>query len=78
MVKYTLPDEPKIASQDLKDYMILLYGREKIGKTTWLRSFPDALFLTTEPGTKGLELYEFNSENGGCTSWDVVRAAADL
>jgi hypothetical protein len=29
-----------------------------VGKTTWFASFPDAFFLATEPGTKGLELYE--------------------
>lgn len=60
------------------EYKILLYGREKIGKTTWFASFPDTLFLSTEPGTKGLEIYEYNSEDGGCKNWELIRAAVDL
>jgi len=53
-----LPKKKKRADTDLAQYTGLIYGREKIGKTTFLSTFPDALFLTTEPGTKGLEIYE--------------------
>lgn len=74
----TLPDEPKPIEMDLSRYMILLYGREKIGKTTAFASFPDAIFLNTEPGAKGLSIYEFNSDKGGITSWEVFLKAVDL
>lgn len=53
-----LPDKPKEPVLDPSLFTVLLYGREKIGKTTLLSQWPDALFLTTEPGTKGLEIYE--------------------
>jgi len=35
-----------------------VYGKPKIGKTTFASQFPEALFLVTEPGTKGLSLFE--------------------
>ena len=75
---YSLPTAPKEQDTDISHYTTLIYGREKIGKTTLMSSFPDALFLSTEPGTKGLKVFEFNAENGGITSWDVFRAAVDL
>ena len=42
----------------LSDYSILLYGLEKIGKTTLASMFPDALFFMTEPGGKSLRIYQ--------------------
>ena len=65
----SLPTERKPPMLDLSRYTILVYGREKIGKTTLFSSFPDAIFFATEPGTKGLEIYEYNHENGGCRNW---------
>lgn len=53
-----LPTEPKTADLDPAKFTGLLHGREKVGKTTFLSQFPDVLFLTTEPGTKGLEIFE--------------------
>lgn len=73
-----LPDEKKEAITDLLQYTLLLYGREKIGKTVFLSSFPDTLFLTTEPGTKGLEIFEYNAEDGACKNWKLLKAAVDL
>lgn len=59
-----LPKRPKRPSTDFAEFHGLIYGREKIGKTTFLASFPDALFLSTEPGSKGLSIYEIP-----ITSW---------
>ena len=74
----SLPDAPKVANFDLQEYTILVYGREKIGKTSFFCSFPDALFLTTEPGTKNLEIFEFNADDGACKNWALIRRAVDL
>jgi hypothetical protein len=74
----SLPSKPKEPDTDLGRYTLLLYGREKIGKTTMLSSFPDALFFSTEPGTKGLRIFEFNSEDGGVKNWDLFRKGVDL
>jgi len=74
----SLPTKPKKIDRNLNHYKILIYGREKIGKTTIFSTFPDAMFLSTEPGTKGLEIFDFNEENGGVTDWDILREAIDL
>ena len=73
-----LPTERKEVETELLRYTGLIYAREKFGKTTYLASFPEMLFLTTEPGTKGLSIYEYNAEDGGCRNWALVRAAVDL
>lgn len=73
-----LPTAPKPAVVDPLAYTLLLYGREKIGKTVWLSSFPDALFLTFEPGTTGLPIYEYNAEDGGCRRWEFAQAAVAM
>ena len=36
------------------------------------------LFLTTEPGTKGLYIFEYNADDGGCREWGFIRAAVDM
>jgi len=74
---YELPDEPKPIDDDLANYITLIYGREKIGKTTLAASFPGAIFLATEPGLRGLSVYSFNHEGGGVHDWSVFRAAVD-
>ncbi len=55
--KLSLPTEKHTPNEDLGDYSILLYGREKIGKTSFAAQFPDAFFLMCEPGGKDLEIY---------------------
>ena len=69
-----LPTEPKPKETDIMKYTMLLYGREKIGKTTALASFPGAIFFCTEPGSKGLEIYEYNHEDGGVKNWEIFRS----
>lgn len=73
-----LPTEPKPIEKDISKYLWLIYGREKIGKTTFCASFPDSIFFSTEPGTKGLSVYEFNAEGGGIKSWEVFRTGVAL
>ena len=73
-----LPERPKpVVSNPLK-YTTLIYGREKIGKTVWASSFPKALFLATEPGVEGLDVFAFNHEDGYVKNWDIMRRAIDL
>ncbi len=76
--KLSLPTERKAVVTDVLDYTFLFYGREKVGKTSVCATFPKALFLATEPGTKGLSIYEFNHENGGCKDWATMLQAVDL
>jgi hypothetical protein len=55
--QYALPEDLNQPSDKLGDYSILLYGAKKIGKTSFAARFPDAIFLSTEPGTKALNVY---------------------
>lgn len=63
---------------DLRKYVTFIYGREGVGKTTLVASIPGVLFITAEAGTKGLEVYEWNHENGGTTSWPLFLKAVEL
>lgn len=59
-MELTLPKEKTTPSKNLSDYSILLYGEEKIGKTSFAAQFPDAIFLMCEPGSKALSIYSRN------------------
>jgi len=54
--KDLLPTEKTDPMPHLRDYPILLYGRERVGKTTLCAQFEDPLFLFFEPGGKSLSL----------------------
>lgn len=58
-----LPKKKSKVELDIGKYLFLVYGREKIGKTVLFSQFPDALFLMTEPGAKGLEIYKVDIKN---------------
>ena len=53
-----LPKERSVRASSLQEHSILIYGREKIGKTTLAAEFPDAFFLMCEPGGKDLEIFQ--------------------
>jgi len=73
-----LPTEKKGPITEFLLYTTLLYGREGVGKTKTFSTFPNALFLSTEPGTKGLKVFEYNAAGGGCKSWEYILAACEL
>lgn len=73
MVVKALPTKRTPIVQDFNRYMTLVYGREGIGKTTLFASFPDILFLLTEPGAKGLELFDVE-----CETWEDILNVVDL
>lgn len=73
-----LPTAKKVPNFNLNEYTLLVYGREKIGKSTLFASFPDSIFFATEPGTKGLEIFELNAEHGGCKDWKIFRQGIKL
>lgn len=53
-----LPKKKSVPGKDLSTYTLLLYGREKIGKTSLASHFPDAVFLMFEPGGRALTVYQ--------------------
>jgi len=54
---FALPTEKKKPSQKLWDYIFLLFGEKKIGKTSMLAEIDDAFFAMFEPGDKALSTY---------------------
>jgi hypothetical protein len=58
----------------LSDQVILIYGRPKVGKSTFCSYFDDALFIATEPGLNHLEVFKVS-----CNSWEkVIEACAEI
>lgn len=53
-----LPTVRSIPETRLSAYSILLYGQEKIGKTSFTAQFPKPLHLMFEPGGKSLALFK--------------------
>lgn len=51
-----LPQQKGGKKTALNQQTILVYGRPKIGKSTFCSCFPDALFLATEPGLNWLDV----------------------
>lgn len=69
----SLPTKPNEPSHSLGDYSMLLYGRKKAGKTSLASRFPEALFLSCEPGTKALRVYQRD-----VTTWEEYLAYCEL
>lgn len=57
-VEYKLPTQMSEPVDDIGGYTLLIYGRKKIGKTSFASMFPKALFLMFEPGGKALRIYQ--------------------
>lgn len=76
----TLPDEPKELNKSLLAYVILVYGRQGIGKSTLAASAPDCLMLSCERVSKNLKCFDFNAENNGpgVNNWSVFKKAVSL
>lgn len=59
-----LPKKKKPGVVTVEQAMFLLHGEPKIGKTSFVNSvFPEALFLSTDRGTKFLDCYSLNISN---------------
>lgn len=53
-----LPTEKTEARDRLADYILLLFGEKKIGKTALAAQIDNNLFLATEEGTRALSVYK--------------------
>lgn len=58
-----LPDKKVYEGYDLSKIRMLLYGLPKIGKSTFASKFNKTLFLATEKGLKGLDVFQINISN---------------
>jgi AAA domain len=62
-----LPQSKTPPRSDLRDFTIELYGKPKIGKSTWCSQIDDALFLDFEGGLHSLEAYQV-----AISSWEQL------
>lgn len=74
-------DTPSIPKQKMYEYIWLLAGRNKIGKTTLGSNFPKPYFFTFEPGTSALLTYETDilktANKKNMHPWLVYKKAVD-
>jgi hypothetical protein len=69
-----LPTEKTKKNLSLARQVVLVYGPPKIGKSTFCSHIPGALFLSTEPGLNGLEVFSVP-----VSSWaEFVRAMTEI
>jgi phage nucleotide-binding protein len=54
----TLPTEKSKPTNNLSDYLVMIYGKPGVGKTTLAAQFENPLFCMFEPGAKSLSLYK--------------------
>ena len=45
-----LPKNKNVPSDDLADYVLMIAGEKKIGKTSLAAEFPDSFVIEGEPG----------------------------
>lgn len=65
-----LPKQKSKPVNDLKKYIIQIYGEPKVGKSTFASKFPNALFIATEPGHKFLSVFGGDKIH---QTWDDIR-----
>lgn len=53
-----LPTQKSKPAKSLEDYIILVSGEKKIGKTTMLSHYGEAFFFMWEPGGRALSIYQ--------------------
>lgn len=57
LTSWNLPEEKNVPVQSLKDITTLIYGEQKIGKTTLASQFGEVLFFSFESGTNSQNVF---------------------
>lgn len=69
-----LPEKKSKPLVDLKDYITLIYGDPKVGKSTFCSQMDDPIFLATEKGLNALSVYAAD-----VGTWeDLVKACGEI
>jgi len=74
-------DTPSTPKQKMEEFMWVISGRNKIGKTTLASQFPKPYFFLFEPGSSTLATYETDvlqeAQKRGMHPWELFRNAVD-
>jgi hypothetical protein len=69
-----LPKEPTKPKANFNEYITLIYGAPKTGKSTLASQFDSPLFIATESGLNALETYNVTVDN-----WEsFINTCADI
>lgn len=72
---------PSIPKQKIHEFLWLICGRNKTGKTSLASQFPEPYFFTFEPGTSALLTYETDilktANKNGVHPWKVYKKAVN-
>jgi len=69
ITKTCLPTAKTIPSKKIEGYHWLIYGQQKIGKSTFCSQFENPLFLPTEAGLKSLSIFKMPTNRDLITNW---------
>lgn len=71
-----LPTTKTPPKGDASKKFYLLYGKSKIGKSTWASKIPGAIFVVTDPGLDEIEAYRVPAE-GVVRTWEEFLGYVD-
>jgi len=75
--EFELPVKKSKPKTSIGDYIILLFGEKKIGKTMLSAQFPDAYHIMWEPGGKALEIYQSEFSDWGKFKKAITKLRSD-
>ena len=75
--EFELPIEKSVPKTKIGDFIVLLFGEKKIGKTMLSAQFPNAFHMMFEPGGKSLEIYQSEFTDWGTFKKAVTKIRSD-
>lgn len=75
--EFELPTEKSVPKTEIGDFIILMFGEKKIGKTMLSAQFPDAFHMMFEPGGRSLEIYQSEFTDWGTFKKAVTKLKND-
>jgi len=75
--EFELPTEKSIPKTKIGEFIVLIFGEKKIGKTMLSSQFPNAFHMMFEPGGKSLEIYQSEFTDWGTFKKAVTKIRSD-
>ena len=75
--EFELPIEKSVPKTKIGDFIVLLFGEKKIGKTMLSAQFPNAFHMMFEPGGRSLEIYQSEFTDWGTFKKAITKIRSD-